>query len=104
MTGLSAHSYATGRHEDRGGAAGEPTSDGGQQPTVDDVVCAGEVAGGGGDQESDKCCDVIGGAGPSERNVEARYEVPARGVQIGARLVGEDAYARGEGRSLDDAR
>ena len=84
--------------------AAEPPSDGGQQPAVDDVVCAGEVAGGGGDQEGDKRRDVIGGAGPCERNVEAGYEVPPRGVQIGACLIGEDADARGEGSGLDDAR
>ena len=83
---------------------GEPTSDGGQQSSVDDVVCAGEVAGGGGDKEGDKCCDVIGGAWPSERNVETGYEVSASVVQVGARFVGEEADARGEGGGLDDAR
>jgi len=62
-------------------------SDGGQQSSVNDVVCAGDIAGGGGDEEGDECRDIIGGTGPSERNVEAGYEVSARGVQIGARRV-----------------
>ena len=78
-------------------------SDGGEQATVDDVHGAGHLPRPGGREEGDELGDLVGVADAAEGDAELCGEDAARGIEVGAVLLGEDLQAGGKPGSLDDS-